>query len=605
MRITINIPRPLVIFAGVTAAAIITLLGANTASAATFTVTNTNADGAGSLYQAIVDANATPDHDTIEFNIPGAGPHSINYIREGVNPSDPDEIGGLPHIVTPMTIDGCSQTGSDCAINSLTSMIEIRGDYTGSITEPKGLSSTDAGLRINNTSDVTIRGIAINRISQYICPPPGIPIPCSSNRTHAVVATNTPNVLYEYNIVGTDNAGTTGLGDSGASRGIEISGASNAIIRNNIVGSYYRAVSVRDTTDAVVESNIIGTNNDNVDSIGAAGATSSGVFVDINASGTTVRDNLVANYGRGINVSSYSPATQETSHDTLIVGNQIGVTPDGSPLGGTNTGINTACATGVQIGSLDPGEGNLIANYAESGISITSPSNCNAGTNDYVIMGNEIRDNGAAGVSVTNGSGADPLGMTIRRNAIYNNGGLGIDLTTGDFFGDGVTPNAPAGEVRSGPNNLLNYPTITGFEPGSAVVQGTYEGPASQTFMLDFYVNETIDPSGHGEGQTWIGSGEITTDASGISTFHFTFDVNVQDGQYVSATATDADGNTSEFSNNVVMPTYPSEPLDPSNPSGTLADTGDNIPWAAFTGLFMLVIGLVSALMVRQRLTHR
>ncbi len=39
-------------------------------------VTNTNNTGAGSLRDAINCANSTPGHDTITFDIPGAGPHT-------------------------------------------------------------------------------------------------------------------------------------------------------------------------------------------------------------------------------------------------------------------------------------------------------------------------------------------------------------------------------------------------------------------------------------------------------------------------------------------------------------------------------------------------
>jgi hypothetical protein len=47
------------------------------AQAATFTVTNTNDSGTGSLRQAILDANSSGDADTIEFAIPGDGPFTI------------------------------------------------------------------------------------------------------------------------------------------------------------------------------------------------------------------------------------------------------------------------------------------------------------------------------------------------------------------------------------------------------------------------------------------------------------------------------------------------------------------------------------------------
>jgi hypothetical protein len=46
-------------------------------AAGTFTVTNTNDTGAGSLRQAILDANAAAGADTIVFAIPGSGVHTI------------------------------------------------------------------------------------------------------------------------------------------------------------------------------------------------------------------------------------------------------------------------------------------------------------------------------------------------------------------------------------------------------------------------------------------------------------------------------------------------------------------------------------------------
>jgi hypothetical protein len=68
----------------------------------TFTVTNTNASGAGSFRQALLDANAEPGHDTIAFNLSGQGPFDI--------PFDPSTL----YVTTPVTIDGLTQSGSAC-----------------------------------------------------------------------------------------------------------------------------------------------------------------------------------------------------------------------------------------------------------------------------------------------------------------------------------------------------------------------------------------------------------------------------------------------------------------------------------------------------------
>ena len=72
---------------------------------ATFFVTNTDDSGAGSLRQAILDANADAVADRIEFNIPGTGPHSIR-------PTTP-----LPAVAQPVVIDGYTQPGA--SVNSV------------------------------------------------------------------------------------------------------------------------------------------------------------------------------------------------------------------------------------------------------------------------------------------------------------------------------------------------------------------------------------------------------------------------------------------------------------------------------------------------------
>ncbi len=65
-------------------------------------VTTTDDSGPGSLRQAILDANANPGTDTITFNIPGAGPHTIAPLT------------ALPEITDPVIIDGTTQPGASC-----------------------------------------------------------------------------------------------------------------------------------------------------------------------------------------------------------------------------------------------------------------------------------------------------------------------------------------------------------------------------------------------------------------------------------------------------------------------------------------------------------
>jgi hypothetical protein len=73
--------------------------------ASTYTVTTAADAGAGSLRQAILDANVAADADTIQFNIPGAGVHTITPLTD------------FPMITGPVTIDGYTQPGSSANTN--------------------------------------------------------------------------------------------------------------------------------------------------------------------------------------------------------------------------------------------------------------------------------------------------------------------------------------------------------------------------------------------------------------------------------------------------------------------------------------------------------
>jgi hypothetical protein len=104
-------------------------------------------------------------------------------------------------------------------------------------------------------------------------------------------------------------------------------------------------------------------------------------------------------------------------------------------------------------------------------------------------------------------------------------------------------------DVDAGPNNQQNFPMISAARAGSKTyVSGTFNSTPNSTFTLDFYANSDIDPSGHGEGERWLGSVEVTTDGSGNVTFAETLAATSALGEWITATATNSDGSTSEFS---------------------------------------------------------
>src|SRR3954469_5027131 len=117
------------------------------AAAATFHVTtiadnNNNASPtAGSLRKAIIDANANPGADTIDFNIPGSGLHKITVTL------------ALPVISDPLVIDGYTQAGSvqNSLANNNNAQLMIQIASTGAVID---------GIVITAGSS-TVRGLII------------------------------------------------------------------------------------------------------------------------------------------------------------------------------------------------------------------------------------------------------------------------------------------------------------------------------------------------------------------------------------------------------------------------------------------------------------
>jgi hypothetical protein len=167
-----------------------------------------------------------------------------------------------------------------------------------------------------------------------------------------------------------------------------------------------------------------------------------------------------------------------------------------------------------------------------------------------------------------------PTGNSIISNSIYDNDFLGIDLV---FANDpaGVTKNdlAPP-DNDTGPNNLQNFPGITsarlttrrigGHRRKVTLIKGTLNSEADKTYNVQFFGSPEADnppnttPTGYGEGKTFLGQKNVTTNTSGDATFTFSTRKKVPKGQGVTATATNlSTGDTSEFSKACMVPGVP------------------------------------------------
>jgi hypothetical protein len=259
-----------------------------------------------------------------------------------------------------------------------------------------------------------------------------------------------------------------------------------------------------------------------------------------------------------------------TSTDLTISGNNIS--------NSAQTGIDICCGDydGGAAGGTDRSiiTDNTISNNGESGI-LLGDTFCCGGVATYgvqvgpdnVISGNGTEDDFCCtGVHIVND---DSDGNTITQNSIFDNEGLGIDLD------DGLGPNGSAGFNNVGcpkvggdtPNECLPEPNIVSF------INGKVAGTACANCRVEIFEADDTPPdqadtggNQHGEGRTFQAAGNAT--ALGVFSIVLPCGHPAKD---ITATATDADGNTSEFSENF-------GPVPASDPCATATPTRTNTP---------------------------
>src|SRR5829696_7887106 len=118
------------------------LIASQAHASTTFTVTNTNDSGAGSLRQAILYSNDTPGADTIKFDIPGSGVHTISPVSP------------LPEITEAVSIDGYSQPGAQPNQKAVGSDAVLKIELSGA--EAMGAEGLEIGA-----SNSTVKGLVI------------------------------------------------------------------------------------------------------------------------------------------------------------------------------------------------------------------------------------------------------------------------------------------------------------------------------------------------------------------------------------------------------------------------------------------------------------
>jgi CSLREA domain-containing protein len=370
-----------------------------------------------------------------------------------------------------------------------------------------GAGPVAAGLWATDTS--TIRGLQIIRFANR-----GILL--SSNVAHTV----------SDNYIGTNTAGATNVGNGGS--GIEVTTGVATIEDNVISGNGDDANNDAGIwvsgSGGIIRGNYIGTNPTGT----AAVANTRGIWI-FSGSNTTI-GGTGAGDGNVISGNTFTAITLSTPSNT-IQGNLIGTTAAGTGAIGNGgyTILFANTANNNTIGGTAAGAGNVIANGQLDGIFIFSPA----------------------------------TGNSILGNRIFGNGALGIDLQPQNVSANDV------GDGDGGANNLQNYPVLTGASAtgGPLLITGTLNSAPNTLYRVEFFHSDACDGSGNGEGSTFLGGINATTDATGNVSVD-TFATSSATSGVVTATATDPANNTSEFSQCVTVTPPPPLVVTNTNDSG-------------------------------------
>jgi CSLREA domain-containing protein len=572
-----------------------------------------------SLREAINTANANAGPDTIVFAI-GTAAQTIQptsglpAITEGVL-IDGWSQGGTSYAGPPLIeLDGSSAgagglliTGSDSTVQGLAinrfsgAGIDVSGSgATGNVIKGNyigtnaggtaGAGNAGSGIQITGgASNNTIGGTAASARNVV-----------SGNSGHGILLHGVTGNSVQGNYAGTSADGSASIpngidgiavdGGGNNTIGGTASGAGNLASGNTNQGISIFGVDFPNTTGNVVRGNIVGTNAGGTSAIANGTGVGDGIRM-LNAINTTVVGNLISGNPYGVRING------AISTGNTVQGNYIGTDVTGTSAIPNATGVLIENAAGANtIGGSSAGQGNLISGNTAAGIALNEGTGIviqgnkiganasgsalgNGGngirlgaqipsgefytyvsaTNTQVggttaAAANVIANNGQAGVAVVSGTG-----NSILRNSISANGALGIDLVA-----DGVTPN-DADDSDVGSNGLQNFPIIT--DARSDGLAGTLHSAPSATYRLEFFSNAACDASGNGEGKTFLGTTNVTTNGAGDASFSFAVPITV--GEFATTTATDSSNNTSEFSACKVVAAGVPAGKEQSNTTGT------------------------------------
>lgn len=482
-----------------------------------YTVTNTSASGAGSLAQALTNANADSGFNIIKFNIAGSCPRVI-------------PLAAAAQVRDAVLFDGWSQPGS------VTNTSE-----NGFNAVPCVVLSGSGGIGIEamgqiGTGRISVRGLAFQGFDLAISLPFGEGHQVYGNQFGGRIGASGPILTGNGQAVALIGGGQTVIGG-------------NPLNYRNLIG---------DSSDVgVLITTFLG-----------LGGNNNSVINNLIGVGKTGSDDL--GNGTGIRVNGGG---------NLIRGNRIGRNlVDGILLSGENAQGNHITDNHIGGGASNFGSG---AANGRMGVMVQSDAHDNA-----IGPDNEIGRNGDDGVRIMPTAGGR---NTVTANRIARNTALGLDLGANGVSDNNDDPSICDPEFGCAANRGQNFPILADavLRPGGVLVpidapirvQGTLRSTTGGPYRIELFRGDACDANGHGEGQIPIAAKFLTIPNAAYCppggsfcfactnlncTAAFTAwlpEAEVAVGDVITATATSASGDTSEFSACVTVTEAPNNDL--------------------------------------------
>lgn len=434
----------------------------------------------------------------------------------------------------------------------------VQGNFIGTtVTGTTALGNADEGILILNEGGNTIGGITAT--SRNII---------SANQLTGISIVNSPHNTIQGNFIGDNVSGFGVLGNKDA--GILVDGGTGNTIGgstdttpggactgacNNIAGSVKSGLLILDSTQTEVKGNYIGLNADGTTTAGGNqedGVLLQGTAADNTIGGTTPgeRNVISANSINGVHVDA-------SGSNNIVQGNYIGTNTTGTGSQKNSQSGVSICASNTTIGGSAAGAGNLISGNLEDGVSFS----CDGRSGNQVlgnfigtdVTGTAALSNGRNGVKVSDTGGVIIGGVfgapaPAGGNVIAFNTEAGVRVDNADESSirfNSIFSNTSPEINLTNANNVVATPILSSATSGSTHIVGAFAGASSTTYALDFYVTPDC---GHPQGKTYLGSKDVTTDTNGNVNFTADLTPTAPGGWFVTATATDPDNNTSQFS---------------------------------------------------------